>query len=308
MRGQSEVVGTVVLLALLLAAVAVSYTWGMPLINKNSDANRIVYIKQLFSQLSQDLSKVSREGGQTTLNVQIDKGDVKLETDQTGDYVLSFSMLTDMKFFSETEVPLDDTSSPYFTKEAFLNASTDGCSLGAPPCSDAYSDCKSGTFSSSTSLPADLTGEACICSVDGINYDALVTLEGGTCVDTQVEENIGSTGYKLINIAGGPTEYYATISGGFDTATGVLGSDKPGVVMAKSTPFGRTYETSLKLKPRKILDPSSSEIVVVKIKPAQGSSISSRGSFSITVREGSESVSFEGTKKVRTVTAEVSMK
>ncbi len=318
MRGQSEVVGTIVLLALLLASVAVSYTWGMPLINKNSDANRIVYIRQLFAQLAQDLSTVAREGGQKTLNIQTDKGDLKFEIDPTGDYILGFSMLTDMRFFSESEVPLDDASSPYVVKEAFLNATGEGCSLydGSSGCSyyrDFYS-CSQGKFSSSSALPTYLAGLACLCKAErGQQHDRLVLKEDDICTEYIIDASIADTGYTMTNAAASCEvesclEYYATINGGYDTATGVLGSDKPGVVLAQSIPFGRTYETHLKLKPRKILDPSSNEIVVIKLKPAEGSSISAKGSFSFTVRESSESVSFSGTTKVRTITLEASMK
>ncbi len=291
-----EILGSVLLVAIILGSITAAYIWGLPLINKSGDSNRMDYTKTIFEKLSDSFSKVAREGGQSSLDVQIDRGVFRLERDQANEYVLTYTMQSDLKFFSTTEVPINDFNSPYVTKEGWANTTSGPCST---PIAGLTCD-KTGTL--------DLGGEdgsypVCLCVGDVLNYNAAQYRTGDT---------FDGTAYTLryINYVSG----VAQATGGFETVVGLLGVDKAGVILAKAKPVGNAFEITMKLKPRKLFDPSNNEILELNLVGAKGASTVGRGTFSISMRNAGETVRTEqvtiegktGSRKVRTVTIEVS--
>lgn len=290
-----EILGSVLLVAIILGSITAAYLWGLPLINKSGDSNRMDYTKTIFEKLSDSFSKVAREGGQSSMDVQIDRGVFRLERDQANEYVLTYTMQSDLKFFSATEVPINDFNSPYVTKEGWVKATAGACStpIGGLTCD------KTGTLD----LGGDGSYPVCLCVGDVLNYNAVQYRTGDT---------FGATKYTLryINYVSGA----AQATGGFETVVGLLGVDKAGVILAKAKPVGNVFEITMKLKPRKLFDPSNNEILELNLAGARGASTVGRGTFSISMKNAGETVRTEqvtiegkaGSRKVRSVTIEVS--
>ncbi len=305
-KSQTEVVGTVILIGLVLGSIAATYTWGMPLIAKSGDANRIEYVKGVFGRLSSEFARVAREGGQATASVQIDKGDFKLELDQTNNYVLAYYLTTRMRFFAPKEITIDDSVPPYVQKDAWLSATklsgTTACNNTA---TGGWANCdKNGTFASAVDAPDSVTApEACLCANNTVKF-----IGGGSYYLTgPLSPGVEGTNYRLdkVDYANG---FASVLSNDMETGIGLLGKDKPGAVLAESEAIGKIYRTHLKLKPRNIFDPSNNERLVIKAVPAEGTSTTSRGNFIITLRnEGSTLANVNG-QKVRTVTVSIGMK
>lgn len=294
-----EILGSVLLVAIILGSITAAYMWGLPLINKSGDASRIEYAKTVFEKLSDSFAKVAREGGQSSLDIQMDRGVFRLERDQANEYVLAYTMQTDLKFFSTTEVPINDFNSPYMLKEGWIKVTATGvCSGGAPVGCD-----KPETLD----LGEDGSYQVCICADGSLFYSGTKYNKG--------DQFGGNTNYKVqdVNYADG----VAGVSDGYTTVVGLLGVDKAGVIMAKMRPAGTLLEMVMKLKPRKLFDPSNSEILELNLVGAKGASTIGRGSFTLNMKNAGETIRTEqvtidegtgaksGVRKVRTVTIEI---
>lgn len=294
---QTEVVGTIVLVGIVLGSIAAAYTWGMPLISKSGDANRIEYVKQVFGRISTDFARVAREGGQSSTTVQLDKGEMKLELDQTDSYVLAYSFATEMRFFAQSETTIDDSISPYVRKEAWLLAES-SASAACAPC------LKNGTFTSAISLPPEIEGkEVCLCPDNSIKFVST----GNSYSPGPFATSVEGTEY-LLETADYAGNYASLASDKYETGMGLLGKDKPGAVLAQSEPIGKIYRTRLKLKPRNIFDPASSELLVMKAMPAEGTQAAITGNFDITLKNEGSTLSIVNGQKVRTVTISIGFK
>lgn len=302
-----EILGSILLVGIVLGSITAAYIWGLPLVNKSGDANRIDYAKSIFEKLSDSFAKVAREGGQSSLNVQLDKGTFRLEQDQfngyvlPNEYVLTYTMQTDLKFFSTQELPINDFSSPYATREGWVISTalptTDACGSG--------SSGKSGTLD----LGEDGSYPVYICSDNTLYYNTAKYANGQTIT-------FGVAKYTVQSVRYDATLAEAGVSGGYRTVVGLIGVDKPGVIMAKGKQAGSAFESMLKLKPRKMFDPSNNEILEINLVGAKGSSTIGEGSsFTLSMRNAGETVRSEqvaiegktGLRKVRSVTIEVSI-
>lgn len=297
-KAQMEILGSILLVGLILGSITAAYLWGLPLVNKSGDASRIDYAKKIFGKLADSFAKVAREGGQTSLKVQIDKGLFRLERDQANEYVLTYAMQTDMRFFSAQEMPVNDFNSPYAVKEGWLNAT-----VGACPTPIAGLTCdKTGNLD----LGDDGSYLICLCAGNVLNHNGVRYLDGQSFAPSP-KYKVGSVDY-----ASGA----AGVSDGYRTVVGLLGVDPPGVILAKGNQAGNVYEAVLKLKLRKMFDPSNNEILELNLAGAKGSSTIGRGpEFTITMKNAGESLRTEqveiagktGLRKVRSATIEISI-
>ena len=124
MRGQAEVVSSVILIALVLMSIAVAYAWGIPLISKAGDSSRIQYVQGIFERAGESINRVARDGGQASISVRSEGGTFRIVKDQIGEYVIVYTISSRAQFFAAEERPLTDTSSPYKREEAWANSST----------------------------------------------------------------------------------------------------------------------------------------------------------------------------------------
>ncbi len=293
-----EILGSVLLVAIILGSITAAYMWGLPLINKSGDASRIEYAKTIFEKLSDSFAKVAREGGQSSLDIQMDRGVFRLERDQANEYVLAYTMPTDLKFFSTTEVPINDFNSPYALKEGWINVTATGTCGGAP------AGCNK---PETLDLGEDGSYQVCLCDDDFLYYNGNKYHNG--------DPFGGNANYKVqyVNYGDG----VAGVSGGYKTVVGLLGVDKAGVILAKMKPAGNLLEMVMKLKPRKLFDPSNNEILELNLVGVKGASTIGTGVFTLNMKNAGETIRTEqvtideglggksGLRKVRSVTIEI---
>ena len=89
-RGQSEIVASVLLIAIVLAAISAAYLWGLPLFTKSGDVTRLRYVQDTLDRVGNDVLAITREGGQRTLEIRLETGRILLERDETDEYVITY--------------------------------------------------------------------------------------------------------------------------------------------------------------------------------------------------------------------------
>ncbi len=296
-RGQSEIVGAVLVVGIIIGAIAAAYTWGVPLLTKSSDVNRVDFVRSLMNKAAERVMMVVREGGQATLNVQVDQGDFVLEKDKTGEYVLRYELGTKIQFFPETESPLNDWVSPYAREEHWTNTTPESFTHGY--CTPA--DARKGQVTL-----GGVEYDVHVCKIyDAQAYD-VIYLESGS-ISNALQEGDYATGefmVKSIDVAG----TYVGFEGGWTTVEGVAGVSEPVVVMGQSEGTGGDFLTALILKPRDIVDPSRDEVLRIEFKPMEGVSTFAAGTFKLHFRYDSERVIEESGKTIRVATVEIGMR
>lgn len=296
-RGQSEIVGAVLVVGIIIGAIAAAYTWGVPLLTKSSDVNRIDFSKNLLTKAAEKILLVVREGGQTTLNVQIDQGDFVLKLDKTGDYVLKYELGTRIQFYPILEAPLNDWVSPYALDQRWINTT---------PESWTYSYC---TPADSRRGYVTLDGEdytVHVCKIDNAQAYDVLFLESASVSNPLQEGDYATTNFvvKKIDVAG----TYVGFEGDWINVEGVSGSSEPVVVMGQSESSGSTFLTSLFLKTRDIIDPSRDEVLRIVLEPMEGVSSFASGTFTMHFSYGGERVIEEDGKTIRVATVKVGMR
>lgn len=79
-RGQSNVVGAVLITALLVAGIGSTFIWGIPLIEKNRDRATINIAEDSLSNLNRKITAVARQGGTRTVSFELQDGLLTIET------------------------------------------------------------------------------------------------------------------------------------------------------------------------------------------------------------------------------------
>ncbi len=289
-RGQTEVVGSIILIGIVLAAIAMAYLWGLPIFTKSGDVTLISYIQDVFDRLGTEISDVAMEGGQRSVELRIEKGQISLEEDEVGEYILSFVTSTPVSFFPADGAPINDWTLPYQDRIDELNFT----------------------------VQYNATTRAANKTVDGTAYTFYAYDVGGEgtydCV-FRVNQGQGPGG-DCITVGGAitpsfrldyldPDGEFATLLDGMTTSVGIIGQDKPGVVVGKAERVGSRFKTTIFLKMREIFDPSKSELMKIELVPKTGGAIRASGRFSITFRNTGQRVEFQEDVLYRITTVEV---
>ena len=72
LKAQSEVVSTILLIGISIAAVSIAYMWGLPLIEKGQSSNKIASAENTMGIIDAAISDVIRNGGQKSVDVNLD--------------------------------------------------------------------------------------------------------------------------------------------------------------------------------------------------------------------------------------------
>ncbi len=303
MRAQAEVVSSVILMAIVLISIAVAYSWGLPMISKAGDASRIEYVQDVFERAGEAMNRIARDGGQSSVRIRSDSGTFRIIKDQIGEYVLVYSLSSRAQFFAGDERPLTDTTSPYKREEAWLNGSAGftGCVNELTTCGGC---CNIGNFTSAYELrdPLNIPDNSYFC-ISGVEY--YLCIHQGAFANFTEGEKIGDSGYTVSMLDGGVG--LVQVEGRYVTSVGLIGVNKPAVVLGASVPKGGEFQTVLKLKTRRMLDPSSNELVEIKMVPMPGSSTVSEGGFQLSMKKADEMLRTdpESGRLIRTIELEV---
>jgi flagellin-like protein len=221
-KGQSEIIASMILIAIMVASIAAAYLWGLPLFTKSGDVTLISYIQDLFDRIGNEVSDISKEGGQRTIEIRIEKGQINLEIDETGDYILSFVTNTPVSFFPAEGAPVNDWTLPYQDRVDEINFTVQYNAT-----TRAANKTIDGTAYSFYAY--DIGGDS--------TYDCIFRVSqgqppGGECV------SVGGTitpSFRLDYLDSDGE--FATLLDGITTSVGILGQDKPGVVVGKVGAF-----------------------------------------------------------------------
>lgn len=289
-KGQTEIVATIVIMGLVVAAIAFAYLWGVPLFTKSGDVTLLAYVQDVFERLGTEVSDVAKEGGQRTVELRIEKGQVSLELDEVGEYIFVFTTNTPVSFFPPEGAPINDWTLPYQDRVDEINFT------------QAY----------------NATMRAGNKTIDGDSYSFYAyDTQGDTTYDCVLKSVLGGEPSGECFEVGGlitpafrldyldPDGQFATLLDGITTSVGLVGKDKSGVVVGKAEKVGSRFKTTIYLKMRELFDPGKSDRLKIELVPKAGSTIRASGSFSITMRNAGQRVEYQDDVLYRVTTVEV---
>lgn len=116
LKAQSEVVSTILLIGISIAAVSVAYLWGLPLIQKGQSSNKIASAENTMRIIDAAISDVVQNGGQKSIEVNLD-GSLEVSSQENS---VIYRITTKKAGVATTEwIPMneDDTFSILYTPQ-----------------------------------------------------------------------------------------------------------------------------------------------------------------------------------------------
>ena len=193
---------------------------------------------------------------------------------------------------------MNDWNSPYQDKIETINFTQ----------STSYGACCVGTVYTENQTVDDTAYSFYTCDTNGGDYDCIFQSPQGQgpsvdCGDCITQGGLVTSNFRLDYLS--PDGTAVSLIDGLETSIGLLGQDKPGVVIGQSEKIGNRFETTLILKMRRIFDPTKSELVQIELTPTTGGTVTGSGVFSITLKNAGERVEVRGDNIYRIVTIEV---
>jgi len=305
-KGQNDIVGALIIIVIVLLLVAAAFVWGSMLIEKKGDAQRIETVKGLFEAISSDLNTVAESTSQKERQINLDKGDFQLETDALGEYVLTYTADLRLMFFASREMPINDYTSPYFSEQLWAEANeTNNGTLWGVDCGGTTFNYKCGPLMpnlQTMEVPTELDGKMACIADDKTDSICVEGIGNRTGMDTNV-----SGDYKIYYVGYDDTTRAGEIGleGKTGSVPGRVGQDKLGVILARSVMVGNKFRTTLKLKPRVLIDPSGK---ITKIEIVRDSNLASKatGRFLLEIKYVRSYLSADG--NTRTIQISLGMK
>lgn len=258
-KGQTTVVSTVLITGIILSLVTVTYIWGRPLIEKNSDNAKIDSVIGTLKQINQAVTNVADTGSPSELKVSLD-AEEKIFLNSDGEIV--FETTTSVPLVTTTDWgPVSYIELPY-TNEQYYVLTTTANTSAVQHCNGAYGNVYLGnttlTLQNGTSFPFNvsvynLTTEydyACI-----VNSRESFTCSS-RCGGTDTVINTLGTNFNVffINTSG----QRVSLTGRQVLNTGELGTEDPeGIIIAKATAGKDKYTVTFKLVYRPLQDPNT---------------------------------------------------
>lgn len=106
--GQSQVVTAVLLGGILVVGVSSAYTWGVPLLEKNQDANKLEDTLSSFESLSEEIESTSLQGDSSQVTFNVGDGILRIKPENNS---IEYSITTRAAYVStEGWVSLNDNN------------------------------------------------------------------------------------------------------------------------------------------------------------------------------------------------------
>ncbi|MDY6789537.1 MAG: hypothetical protein SVV03_06275 [Candidatus Nanohaloarchaea archaeon] len=105
-KAQSGVVTAVIIAGILVAGISSAYTWGLPILRKQQDTEKLKSTLGTFEKLSNEIQKVARRGGSSKIEFDVGDGILKVNI---SDNAVVYSTITSAAYVSTQEwVPLNE--------------------------------------------------------------------------------------------------------------------------------------------------------------------------------------------------------
>jgi hypothetical protein len=118
-RGQSQIIGVVLLTLVMITMVGITYMWGMPMIEKQKDTVRVSNVERFMKELDDKIQTVAKNGGNQRLESPNVPGELKMFDSGTDDRIelkvatSGLDIATDTNIYlrgsEEGEVPIGNT-------------------------------------------------------------------------------------------------------------------------------------------------------------------------------------------------------
>lgn len=86
-RGQSQLIGVVLLTLVMITMIGITYMWGMPLIEKQKDTVKVSNAEKFMKELDDKISDVAKNGGSQKIEVPSVPGEIRIFDVGTSDRI-----------------------------------------------------------------------------------------------------------------------------------------------------------------------------------------------------------------------------
>ncbi len=105
-KAQSGVVTAVILAGIMVAGISSAYTWGLPLLQKQQDTDKLESSLQKMNNIAGEIRKAARRGGSSTIEFDLGEGFLDINV---SDNSISYSTVTSAAYVSpDSWVPLNE--------------------------------------------------------------------------------------------------------------------------------------------------------------------------------------------------------
>ncbi|MDY6770905.1 MAG: hypothetical protein SV186_03025 [Candidatus Nanohaloarchaea archaeon] len=105
-KGQSQVVTAVLLGGILIVGISSAYTWGVPLLQKNKDVNKLQNTVSTFKKLEQEIESVAQRGGTGQIRFKVGSGFLRVSAENN---TIIYTVTTNAAYVATGEwVPLNE--------------------------------------------------------------------------------------------------------------------------------------------------------------------------------------------------------
>ncbi|MCK4968713.1 MAG: hypothetical protein KAS12_06670, partial [Candidatus Aenigmarchaeota archaeon] len=264
-KAQTQIISVVLIMGLAVGVIGASYMWGAPLIEKSKSETALSQAEANIELINSMIADVVKSGGQKTKKLNLE-GSLEILDYTLGGNSITYTIQGKTAGVASTEWILmnDDVSAK--SKERYAVKATDladSINIGCGDCS------------MTSMCPTKKINISGTCNVAG-EYNQGNSFTCDTNAKTYLVERVDcDESYDGFAVLNGPEQDLA----------GIVGSNKAGVIMAKSLVSGDIYLTSYKLIYRELVDPLNKEGTMI-ILETQGNNNVGAGTHTIKVSRG----------------------
>lgn len=105
-RGQSQIIGVVLLTLVMITMVGVTYMWGMPLVEKQKDTVRTSNAEKFIKELDDRIADVAKNGGTQKIEIPSIPGEIRMVDQGFNDMIGMETTTTGTDIATGTEIYL----------------------------------------------------------------------------------------------------------------------------------------------------------------------------------------------------------
>lgn len=254
MKGQSQLLGSVLITSIILALAGSAFLWGRPLIQKSTDKATVDNLLLQLKSLDSAIQEVAATGSSKTVSLTLKDGDqISLSDQVVVETTITVPVVTSSEFapLNSYDLPEREKLIKIVTNKT-VNVAGTGLDLGEEGFAVKNSNdelIESGFFDVYVYKTVDCSDYCFVCIVNHTNTptNSECAKEGGSLVVDGVDYNVAQVSSDGDNVF---------ILGGVEENKGVLGVDVSGIISAKSKLLGSSKGllTTLRLSYRGLVD------------------------------------------------------